>query len=221
MTDSSTDALIPRRLLFRFELPCLWRSEIWSPTGCQLESKYRMLTLGTLEGAPEFADVRMAWNEKGLVFNVRVTGKRRQPWCRDSRPSDSDGLHLWIDTRDTQTIHRASRFCHRFVILPAGSGPKYAHPYVTLLSINRARENPRMIPGGMLQVRGERRVDGYLLEACVPSESLTGFDPSEHPRLGFTYHVLDSELGEQTLSCPTTLPMSEDPSLWGSLELIK
>ncbi len=221
MTNSTTEALIPQRLLFHFEVPCLWRRQIWSPQGCQLEPKYRLLALGTLEGAPEFADVRMAWNENGLVFNVRVTGKRRQPWCRDSRRSDSDGLHVWIDTRDTQTIHRASRFCHRFVMLPAGSGPKYAHPVAASEPINRARENPRLIPAGMLQVRSERRVDGYLLEACVPTEALTGYDPDEHPRLGFTYHVLDSELGEQTHSCPASLPMSEDPSLWGSLELVR
>ncbi len=221
MTNSSPEALIPQRLLFHFEIPCLWRSKIWGPQGCQLEPKYRLLGLGTLEGAPEFADVRMAWNEHGLVFNVRATGKRRQPWCRHSRPTDSDGLHVWIDTRDTQTIHRASRFCHRFVMLPAGGGKKYEQAVAAVEPINRARENPKPIPAGMLQVRSERRVDGYVLEACVPTEALTGYDPSEHPKLGFTYHILDSELGDQTLSCPASLPMSEDPSLWASLELVR
>ena len=47
-------------------------------------------------------------------------------------------------------------------------------------------------------VRSEIGKDGYLLEAFLPAEALTGFDPQEHPRLGFTYAVLDRELGVQT-----------------------
>jgi len=63
--------------------------------------------------------------------------------------------------------------------------------------------------------------DGYVLEALVPAEALTGFDPEEHSRLGFTYFVRDSELGEQTLGVGSELPFTEDPSLWCSLELLR
>ena len=32
--------------------------------------------------------------------------------------------NVWIDTRNTQNIHRAGRFCHRFAFLPVGAGGK-------------------------------------------------------------------------------------------------
>ena len=65
------------------------------------------------------------------------------------------------------------------------------------------------------------RDDGYMLEALIPAEALTGFDPAEHPRLGFTYAVLDRELGEQTFGVGSPMPYQEDPSLWATLELTK
>jgi hypothetical protein len=70
-------------------------------------------------------------------------------------------------------------------------------------------------------VRSEKRIDGYLLQACVPAEALTGFDPAEHGRLGFTYAVVDRELGWQTFSIGPEFPFVEDPSLWGTLELVR
>ena len=48
---------------------------------------------------------------------------------------------------------------------------------------------------------------------------MTGFDPAEHPQLGFTYAVLDRELGEQTFAVGRPMQYQEDPSLWATLEL--
>ena len=50
---------------------------------------------------------------------------------------------------------------------------------------------------------------------------LTGFDPEEHPRLGFTYAVIDRELGEQTFGVGRPMPYQEDPGLWATLELVR
>ena len=55
----------------------------------------------------------------------------------------------------------------------------------------------------------------------MTAEALTGFDPQEHPRLGFTYAVVDRELGEQTLGVGSPMPYQEDPSLWATLELVR
>ena len=87
------------------------------------------------------------------------------------------------------------------------------------LPINRAREQPRPIPAGVLQARCQPRADGYILEAFLPAEALTGFDPAEHPRLGFTYAVIDRELGQQTFGVGSPMPYQEDPGLWATLEL--
>ena len=49
---------------------------------------------------------------------------------------------------------------------------------------------------------------------------MTGFDPEDHPRLGFSYAVTDREMGWQTFSVGPELPFISDPSLWGTLELL-
>ena len=54
----------------------------------------------------------------------------------------------------------------------------------------------------------------------MPAEALTGFDPQEHPRLGFTYAVMDRELGKQTFNIGAGMPFDEDPGLWATLELV-
>lgn len=180
-----------------------------------------LASFGELEGRPIFADLRASWNESGLSFSVQVSGKGQPPWCRESRLDDSDGLHVWIDTRDTHNIHRATRFCHRFAFLPAGGGRRMDEAVGDILTIDRAREHPVPPARNCLKVRSEQRIDGYFLQAMVPGEALTGFDPAEHPRLGFTYAVVDRELGWQTLSVGPEFPITNDPSLWGTLELVK
>lgn len=214
-----TAPLIPARSLFRFSIPCNQRESLWTADGAALDESYRLPRLGELEGAKNFADVRAAWSSAGLAFAVRVEGKRQAPWCRESRPDDSDGLRIWIDTRDTHNVHRATRFCHQFIFMPTGGGRNLDEPVAEQLLIYRARENARPVRPGVLQARREKRVDGYVLETFIPAEALTGFDPQEHQKLGFTYALVDRELGVQALSCSEEFPYREDPSLWITLEL--
>ena len=217
----STDQLLSPTFLFRFSTACQRRDVIWdAKKGSQLDESCRFPSFGaSLEQHPGFADIRAAWNETGLSFSVQVNGKKQQPWCRPDRVEDSDGLHIWIDTRDTHNIHRASRFCHRFAFFPAGGGRKLDEPLEAQLLINRARENASPVPEGMLQVRSEKRVDGYVLDCHIPAAALTGFDASDYTRLGFFYLVQDRELGWQTFSVDNAFPFDEDPSVWGTLEL--
>lgn len=213
--------LLPARFLFRFAAPCLYRSPLWTAERAQLDERHRLANLAELEEQPGWAELRAAWSEEGLAFALRVSGKRQPPWCRASRPEDSDSFQVWIDTRDVHNVHRASRFCHRLIFLPSGAGKKLDEPAAAWLPINRAREQPRPIEPKQLRVRSEKRIDGYLLECLVPAAALTGFDPQEHPRLGFTYAVIDRELGEQTFGVGSPMPYQEDPSLWATLELVK
>jgi hypothetical protein len=213
------DSLIPARAIFRFAVPCLHAGAGSLAGGLELPERFQLPFFGELEGRAPLAEVRAAWNDEGLVFSVRVFGKRQAPWCRDVRIDDSDGLQVWIDTRDTHNIHRASRFCHRFVFLPSGGGPKLEAPVAEQMLINRARENPKPVKSAQIKARSEKRVDGYVLRAVVAADALTGFDPADHPRLGFTYLVADRELGEQTFTVGGEFPFREDPSLWGTLEL--
>ena len=215
----TVEPLVAPRFLFRFSVPLLHCSKTWSAAGVQLGDKYRLLDLAQLDGEKPVADVRLAWSEEGIAVNVRIEGKRQPPWCRESRLEDSDGVQLWIDTRATHNIHRASRFCHRFAFMPAGGGRKHDQPMADQLLIHRARENAQPIRPDQLKVRSEKRINGYLLEGFIPAAALTGYDPSDHPRLGFTYAVLDRELGLQTFSVGSAFPYEEDPSTWAMLEL--
>ncbi len=217
----TSDRLLAPTFLFRFSVPCGFQHPLWSKRAASLNERYVVPSFGELEGSPRFADVRMAWSDDGLLVVTQVEGKKQPPWCRDSRFEDSDGVHVWIDTRDTHNIHRAGRFCHHFAFLPFGSGRKLDEPCGCLMNINRARENPKPVVSNQLKLRSEHRINGYLLEAFIPAIAITGFDPSEHPRLGFSYAVVDRELGWQTFSVGPEFPFQEDPSLWGTLELVK
>lgn len=214
-----SEALLAPTFLFRFSTPCRYRKKLWAESGIKLSEEYVLPSFGELEGKPLFADLRAAWSEAGLAFVLKVVGKKQAPWCRSSRIDDSDGLQVWIDTRDAHNIHRASRFCHRFVFLPAGGGQRLDQAVAELVPINRAKESPKPVPAGTLRVLGAKRHDGYLLHAFIPASTLTGYDPNESQRVGFSYAVVDRELGWQTFSVGPEFPFVEDPSLWGTLEL--
>lgn len=214
-----TDILLPQRFLFRFAAPCRRQARLWTKRGASLDESFRLPGLAELEGRPQFADVRAAWSPKGLAFVLIVEPKRMKPWCRHEQPDDSDGLHLWIDTRDVHNVHRATRFCHQFYFLPAGGGAKYDRPAAGAVTIHRAQANAKPVKPEELQVVASIGESGYRLDALIPAHALTGFEPDEHPRLGFQYAVKDREFGTQTFAAGPPLPYDEDPSLWATLQL--
>jgi hypothetical protein len=215
-----SNQLITPSFLFRFSLPLRRTAGQW-PQNMPLAEEHRLLNFTALDDARVFADVRAAWDDSGLMFSLRVSGKKHQPWCRDGRLDESDGFHVWIDTRDTKNIHRASRFCHHFAFLPSGGGPRLDQPVADQLLINRAREHAQPVRPGVLKVQSQKRVDGYTLDCQVPTAALTGFNADDYPRLGFIYAVVDRELGEQTLAYSREFPYQEDPSVWCTLELVR
>jgi hypothetical protein len=215
------EQLLPTRFLFRFAASCVYHPALGEQPPFELEVGYRLPSLGELEGDKPFADLRAAWSEAGLAFSVRIEGKRLPTWCRETKLEDSDALQVWVSTRETHNIHRATRFCHRFIFLPAGGGRSYEQPLADQLLVDRSRENANPVRPGQLKVASDKRVDGYVLSAFVPAVALTGFNPADYPRMGFTYQVLDRELGQQYFSVGSEFPFASDPSLWGTLELVR
>ena len=218
-------ALVPNRFLVRVAHPCPYVKDV--PGGddadhlVDLPDAARLDNLAALDGQTNFADVRLAWNEFGLAVQATVTGKAEAPAGDAGRPRSSDGLTLWVDTRDARTSHRASRYCHQFHLLAAGGGPDQEDPAFFQTKINRALQdapvcNPGDVPFRMTKVKG-----GYRLEAFLPAAVLTGFDPAEHPRLGVYYAAHDHERGDQYLAVDGNFPFADDPSLWAVLELVK
>ena len=115
---------------------------------------------------------------------------------------------------------RASRFCHQFILLPAGEGAKLQNPVAELLNINRARDNPIQPARGELKVHSAVGKGGYKMSGWIPATAITGYDTDDHKRLGFYFAVKDRELGWQTFALGSEYPCLTDPSLWGSLELV-
>jgi hypothetical protein len=107
----------------------------------ELPEAGRPHTLAALDGRADFADLRLGWNELGLGVQVTVTGKSQPPAGDADRPRTSDGLTLWIDTRDARASHRASRYCHQFHFLPSGGGPDKDEPAFAQTKINRALQD--------------------------------------------------------------------------------
>lgn len=218
-------ALVPHRFLVRVAHPCLYAKGI--PAAADAEQLFvlpdaaALNNFAELDGGRRFADVRMAWNEFGLGVQVTVTGKKEHPQGDADKPRQSDGVTVWIDTRDARASHRASRYCHQFHLLPAGGGPDKDEPAFAQTKINRALQDAPLCSAADVAFRCERLKKGYRLEAFLPAAVLTGFDPEQHPRLGVYYHLRDQELGDQFLSVGHEFPFSDDPSLWEPLELVK
>jgi hypothetical protein len=221
MADSKTvpSQLIDPTFLFRFEIE-IRRAELeWTPEGLTLPEACRLPSFGALSGQKFFADVRLGWSEAGLGLQVLISGKRQLPWCRGTRLDESDGFHLWLDTRCSPHIHRATQYCHRFLFMPAGGGPKRERPVASLVPIHRARGNPKPVSPDQLSIRSLARHDGYEVRGLIPASTLTGFSPTDQNRIGFYYAVLDREFGWQTLCLGPDYPVAEDPSLWGEAVL--
>ena len=87
--------------------------------------------------------------------------------------------------------------------------------------IHRALEDAPHVAPAEVVLRVQPVRGGYRLEAFLPAAALNGYDPEQHPRLGFFYALRDDEHGEQLLSSTAEFPFWEDPSLWGVLELVR
>lgn len=213
-------SVLPHRFLFRCEfsvprvaaLPRRKGTRILDlPEACQLPN------LGALDADPPYYSLKAAWNPRGLGFELDVRGKRRGPKGDIANPTAADGLQVWIDTRSTQNVHRATRFCHSFCFLPgAGKGEPAAG---VQLPVARAREESSLCDPENLLVAADVSKDGYRLEAWIPADVLHGFDPESQPRLGFHFIVRDFELGIHGLSAGADFPYESDPSLWSVLKL--
>ena len=215
--------LVPHRFLLRVAHPCKHAKAIPVRDDdrlLDLPADYRIDNFAAIDGEKNFADLCLAWNELGIGLQVEVRGKQQLAVGNAERPRGSDGVTLWLDTRDARTSHRASRHCHQFHFLATGAGPERDEPAFVQAKINRALEDAPFAQASSVLLKVHPKKSGYLLEAFVPVSALNGYDPEEHRRLGFFYAVHDDELGEQLLNVTPEFPFWEDPTLWSVLELV-
>jgi hypothetical protein len=216
--------LIPQAFWFRLAVPCRRVDGIpkagESGPLLDLPDSCRVVPTRELEGRQPWSEVRVAWNPGGLAIQVDVTGKRSKihfdPFLADA----SDGVQLWIDTRDTRDVHRATRFCHRFsaVLVPDRAKTTVGVQFEQK-PIHRAQVDAPLAKPGTVKARAEALKDGWRLELFLGAEALNGFDPDTNRRLGMAYQVTDPDRGDEFLTVGRDFPIGEDPSLWATLEL--
>jgi hypothetical protein len=217
----AVSSLLPHRFLFRYCLPVRYDRKL-PRSGkklLDLAPEFALAEFSALDAVTPFGELRVAWNERGLGLAVGVKGKNRPPECPVQAPEAGDGLRLFIDTRNTQSIHRASRYCQQFCLFPTRGGPTGSAPWAVQVPILRAREEAPRANVSDIRLAAAVSKTGYVLEAWLPAGVLYGYDPEAQPRLGFYYALRDAELGEQFLTVGPEFPFAIDPSLWSTLEL--
>jgi hypothetical protein len=210
--------LLPNRMLLRFEVP-IRRRKHRLPIDGRLkgwDEAYRFPPLGRIDGAQDWADVYIAWDDDGLYVACRVRDKTHPLRCDPKRFWKGDNLRLMTDMRDTRNIHRASRFCQHFYFLPTGGGPDGRQPLAGAAKVNRATQHAPLAPPGSIPVAVEITAAGYALEAHIPARHLAGFEPADNPRIGIYYMLEDADHGQQYLTVGDDMPWWVDPSLWAT-----
>jgi len=210
--------LMPHRMLLRFELP-IHRFDAPPHIDGDLadwDDRYRLPPLGEIDGASDWGDVYLGWDDDGLYVACRVTGKSQPLRCDPNRFWKGDNLRVMTDMRDTRTIHRASRFCQHFHFLPVGGGRDRRAPVAASAKVNRATQHAPVIAAGQMPVAAAVTPTGYTLEAHIPSDCLAGFDPVDNPRIGLYTMLEDADHGQQYLTVGDQMPWWVDPSLWAT-----
>lgn len=201
--------LTPEFLSERYELPVL--------------GKYPPPQTGeAVAGRPDF-HFRFGWRADGLFLTAILRGKKRPVAVTPQRLETSDSLSFMLDTRDVRVIHRATKFCHRLLFTPIGpkNASSGATPGAVWLPIHRAKAHPNPVDVTRFETAYAAKKDGWSLSVFIPGDTLTGYDPEEHNRIGVSFVLFDNEFGWLTQQLPDYFPVTEDPSLWAAVDLVE
>ncbi len=183
------------------------------PAACALPE------LAALDGRSPWASVRVGWSGEGIGIAIQAEGLGANARTPD-RPEGFATVNVWIDTRDTRNVSRATRYCHRFVArLKLGRDRKSLTPEVEQRPIARALADAPLASTDLFAARAQLQKSGWSLELFLPAKALNGFDPETNRRLGFAYQIADHEREDQFLGVGREFPLGENPSLWSTLEL--
>lgn len=211
-------SLLPNSYLFHYEFPINYQARL-PKAGKQLlnlSKDFQLPYPGTLDDRPPFGAIRMAWNKRGLGLSVKVSGKSKPIFSSSKNLEKSDGIWLWVDTRNAKNTHRANRYCHQLCLLPQNSDQQAE---LIPLAIAQAKEQPPQIDPDDLAFRSQINASGYQCELWIPTEQLNGFESRPDEQIGFHYLLRDQELGLQSLTVGEEFPIAHDPSQWSTLIL--
>ena len=164
----------------------------------------------------------VAWNEEGICLQVNAEKKNfpSQPGTLTD-PTKGDRIDFFIDTRDLKTNHRASKFCHRFTLLPPGTrGKRKQSALMIEQEISGNRTYREMTQPEQIPTWDSSSKEGYQVSCWISKAYLEGYDPEHVSSLGFYYVMYDGEYSTRLFGVGENFPATTDPSLWPSLKLV-
>ncbi len=213
--------IVPPSFLFQYQLS-VPRIDILpkrSGRSLQLPDAAQVFVPATMNEGTAHLDVKLAWNPDGLAMELVVHGKKLEPMGRRNDLKHSDYVQVFIDTRHTANVHRATEFCTALLILPADEATD-DQPTVQFVEIAQQRGTRREQDSKRVVVAVESLSDGYRLKLWIPATQMPGFaETPEIGHIGFYIVAEDTELGQLALSIGDDFPIAHDPSTWLQLNL--
>lgn len=163
-----------------------------------------------------FAKVAMGWHEEGISVHIQVN----QAATESFYPSieDGDSVELFFDTRDLKSAGFNTRFCHHFFFLPQAVEGIHKGEKTHFRTEDR---HPLCDPQA-LHCQTQLRKNDYSMKIFIPTQCLYGYDPRQFDRLGFTYRINRHEGEPQHFAVVSQdYQIDQQPSLWGSIKLVK
>ncbi len=213
--------IVPPSFLFQYQLSVPRMDDLPKKKGrpLQLPDTARVFVPATLNDGTSSLDVKLAWNPDGLGIELVVHGKKQEVSGRRNDLKHSDYVSVFIDTRHTANVHRATQFCTALQILPSDEADD-DQPTVQFVDMAQ-QHGTRLEQSSKRVLLGVETVsDGYRLEVWIPAAQIPGFaETPEIGHLGFYIVVEDTELGQLPLSIGDDFPVAHDPSTWLQLNL--
>lgn len=178
--------------------------------------KYLLPDTSSLCCEESFASVAMGWKEEGLEFSIFIG----QPFKEAHYPdvSRGDSVEIFIDTRDVKTSGYNTKFCHHFFFLAEGVEGHFAGE----LTRFRTEDRHALCDPSDLIVKPSLKRDSQQLHIFIPKHCMTGYDPSQFDRFGFSYRINRSRGFPQHFSVVSEdFKIEEQPSLWASVKMEK
>jgi hypothetical protein len=213
--------IVPPSFLFQYQLSVPRVDGLPKKKGksLQLPDAAKVFVPSSLNEGTTGLEMKLGWNPDGLAVEIVVRGKKAEPAGRRHDLKHSDVVYVFVDTRHTANVHRATEFCTALQILPSDEAAD-DKPTVQFVEIAQQRSTRRQpdVKRVMLNVQNQR--DGYQLGLWIPTAQMPGFDQIEEiGHLGFYVVVEDTELGQLPLSIGDDFPVAHDPSTWLQLNL--
>ena len=215
--------IVPPSFLFDYQLSIPRIDSLPKKKGqpLQLPDVARVFVPAAMNEAASGLELKLAWNPDGLAIELSVHGKKLEPQGRWHDLKHSDYVQVFIDTRHTANVHRATEFCTALQILP-GDETADDKPTVQFVEIAQQRGTRRDEAARQVMPIVAPLDNGYRLELWIPAAQMPGFAESpEIGHLGFYVVVEDTEIGQLPLSIGDDFPTAYDPSTWLQLNLVQ